>query len=223
MKLTASKLYYYRVISHTESVAAYRVCRLHDEVHTVGKFRFAATKTRTFKVWAIMNTELQIIENRDSPVWQALQMVPDPEIPTVSIVELGMVNEVAASEDMRFISVNITPTFSGCPAINHIKEQVSEKLHALWPDAATSVNVDYTRQWSSNDITDEGRRKLKEFGLTPPKRYEGGFDVEEIAEAACPFCGSENTTMHSSFGPTLCRSVHYCFSCLQGFEQFKPL
>ncbi|MDZ4839533.1 MAG: 1,2-phenylacetyl-CoA epoxidase subunit PaaD [Bacteroidota bacterium] len=154
-------------------------------------------------------------------VWDVLNTIPDPEIPTVSIVELGMISEVAV--DDANVKVRFTPTFSGCPAIQHIRQQIVDGLHLNFPDYIIDVASDFTHQWSSNLITDVGREKLLAFGLAPPRKYEGSFDLNELSEVNCPYCNSENTTMHSSFGPTLCRAVHYCFNCLQSFEQFKPL
>jgi ring-1,2-phenylacetyl-CoA epoxidase subunit PaaD len=85
------------------------------------------------------------------------------------------------------------------------------------------VQIDFGTQWTSNKITDKGRQILADFKLAPPGKYEGELDVSSVSHAKCPHCGSENTSMNSPFGPTLCRSIHYCFDCLQSFQQFKPV
>ncbi len=161
-------------------------------------------------------------ENITERIWKALEEVPDPEIPTLSVVDLGIVTKVDVSEGFK-ADITITPTFSGCPAINHIRDHIQIKVQELLPDFSVKVNVDFQTQWNTNRITDKGREILKNFGLAPPKKYTGELSVDSIANVNCPFCNSENTTLNSPFGPTLCRSVHYCFDCLQGFEQFKPL
>ena len=147
--------------------------------------------------------------------------MPDPEIPTVSVIDLGIISGVEVKEEG--IKITMTPTFSGCPAIKYMTDNIKTKVEELLPGTAVEVEVDFDTQWTTNKITDEGRRKLQEFGLAPPKKYEGGFNVADIANVNCPYCNSENTTMNSAFGPTLCRATHYCFDCLQAFEQFKPL
>jgi ring-1,2-phenylacetyl-CoA epoxidase subunit PaaD len=156
-------------------------------------------------------------------VWKVMEEVPDPEIPTLSVVELGIINKVETDEANNSVRITMTPTFSGCPAIHYMKDQIRERVAALLPEFAVEVIVDFETPWNSNRISEEGLKKLKNFGLAPPRRYKGSLDVASIAEVNCPHCGSENTTMNSPFGPTLCRAIHYCFDCKQSFEQFKPL
>lgn len=155
-------------------------------------------------------------------IWSVLEQVPDPEIPTLSVVDLGIITAVELPAEKE-VKVTMTPTFSGCPAINFMKQNIQSKIEEQLPDYKVEVLVDFETQWSSNRISEEGLKKLKDFGLAPPKRYKGELDVDSIADVKCPYCGSENTTMNSPFGPTLCRAIHYCFDCKQGFEQFKPL
>lgn len=167
-------------------------------------------------------TSPQAQQNLVEEIWKVMEEVPDPEIPTLSVVDLGIVTKVEV-EDGYKVDVTITPTFSGCPAINHMRDTIQARIQQLLPDFAVKVHVDFETQWNTNRITDKGREILKNFGLAPPKKYEGELDVDSIAHVNCPYCNSENTTLNTPFGPTLCRSVHYCFDCLQGFEQFKPL
>jgi len=163
--------------------------------------------------------EISIIE---SIIWGALEEVMDPEIPMLSVVDLGIIPEIEVFDD-AFIKIYMTPTFSGCPAIHVIQTDIRNKVLEKLPDFAVEVKVDFERTWNSNLISDKGREALKNFELAPPKKYTGELDMDTIADAACPICGSHNTTMQSPFGPTLCRAIHYCNDCKQSFQQFKPL
>jgi ring-1,2-phenylacetyl-CoA epoxidase subunit PaaD len=151
----------------------------------------------------------------------ALHDVKDPEIPTISLVELGVVTGVEVAEDGA-VRVSMTPTFVGCPAMDYMKRDVEERLRALGIEHFTvEVNLDVA--WSTNLITDEGRKRLLEHGLAPPPAFEGVLELDVLSDIACPFCGSRNTTMQSPFGPTLCRTLNFCRNCSQAFEGFKPL
>ncbi|MEK6643619.1 MAG: 1,2-phenylacetyl-CoA epoxidase subunit PaaD [Planctomycetota bacterium] len=153
-------------------------------------------------------------------VWAALATVTDPEIPVISIIDMGMVASV--SMDAGIVSVRMTPTFAGCPALDVIRSNISDAVQAAGFDQVR-VDVVFDPPWTSDRITDEGRRLLKEFGLAPPGRACGNVNESLIASAACPFCDSTNTALESIFGPTLCRAIHYCNACRQSFEQFKPV
>ncbi len=155
-------------------------------------------------------------------VWQALEEVKDPEIPAISVVDLGIIIDISATEDGE-VTIRMTPTFSGCPALQLIQFQVRKKARETEGVMNAEVQVDFDTQWSSNRISDKGRKAIKEFGLAPPARYEDDLDVETIRDVACPFCDSEDTVLKSAFGSTLCRAIHYCNTCEQAFEQFKPL
>jgi ring-1,2-phenylacetyl-CoA epoxidase subunit PaaD len=159
---------------------------------------------------------------REAEIWKALEQVPDPEIPPLSVVDLGIITDVEIGADGS-IKVTMTPTFSGCPAINFMRQNVEKKVQELLPGQKVEVVVDFKTSWSTNRITDKGREILKNFGLAPPKKYSKHFDPATVADVKCPYCGSENTSLKSPFGPTLCRALHYCYDCKQGFEQFKPL
>jgi ring-1,2-phenylacetyl-CoA epoxidase subunit PaaD len=150
--------------------------------------------------------------------WQALQEVKDPEIPTVSIVELGIVNQVEEEAHGR-IHVSLTPTFVGCPALDFIAEAVRDRLAVL--EGVESVEVAYVMNppWTSDRITPEGRRKLQEFGIAPPQ--PGGSLLESAPD--CPFCGAGEGEIHNLFGPTACRAIFYCKRCQQPFEGMKPV
>ena len=156
----------------------------------------------------------------DEQIWQALQEVKDPEIPAVSLVEMGIVREV--ERNGNDVVVTMTPTFSGCPALIEMKTQIKEKMLEIGADSAEVKSV-LSPAWSSDWITDEGRRKLKEFGLAPPRRHGGNIVMTFFDVVACPYCESKNTSLKNSFGSTLCRSIYYCNDCQDSFEQFKAL
>lgn len=153
-------------------------------------------------------------------IWSALNTVMDPEIPVVSLVEMGIVRQVAIEGET--VTVTMTPTFSGCPALVEMERLIIDQVHSL---GATSVSVKkaLSPAWSSDWINEEGRRKLREFGLAPPPRHGGNLVVTFFDIIACPYCGSTNTTLKNSFGSTLCRAIYYCHACQDSFEQFKAL
>lgn len=154
-------------------------------------------------------------------VWAALQAVTDPEIPVLSIVDLGIIADVRI--DSAGVIVDMTPTFVGCPALDMIRENIKEAVAKLGDDRVT-VNVVYDPPWTTDRITEAGRRTLKEFGLAPPgSRCGSGSTLPDLETVPCPFCDSSDTRLESLFGPTLCRSIHYCSACLQSFEHFKAV
>jgi ring-1,2-phenylacetyl-CoA epoxidase subunit PaaD len=171
---------------------------------------------------------------REAVVWAALDEVPDPEIPTVSVVELGVIRgfrfERTASGGER-LSVDLLPTFVGCPAIEMMREQVGNRLRGLNLVDDVSVQLSFAEPWTSDRITPEGRAKLERSGFAPPPRLGTGhgglvstLDLLPMADAVtCPHCGSTKTTLENAFGPTLCRSIHHCDSCHEAFEQFKAV
>jgi ring-1,2-phenylacetyl-CoA epoxidase subunit PaaD len=153
-------------------------------------------------------------------VWAVLGEIPDPEIPAVSLVDLGVVRAVAVEGGK--VRVEFTPTFLGCPAVEVMREEMARRINELGAEAEIEIAAE---GWSSDRITTEGRRKLKESGFAPPA--DGGapttlLQLEEIV-SRCPYCGSEDTRLENLFGPTPCRSIRYCASCRQPFEQFKTI
>lgn len=151
---------------------------------------------------------------------EALETVMDPEIPKLSIVDLGIVTEIIADETQAF--VKLTPTFSGCPALKFIEDLVEQKLIEIGykePKVKTSFDV----QWNTNMISEKGKIALKQHGLAPPPKTDGYIELDVLSDTPCPYCNSRNTILQSPFGPTLCRSIHYCNNCLQAFEGFKPV
>lgn len=143
-------------------------------------------------------------------VMRVLSEVKDPEIPVISITDLGIVGDVRTSGGR--VEVDLLPTFAGCPALGIIRQTVED---ALTGAGAEEVAVTFVTRpaWTTERVNPSGRDALKGFGIAPP--VEG--------DVACPFCGSHDTRRESSFGPTLCRSVYYCDSCHNPFELMKPI
>lgn len=162
---------------------------------------------------------LKKISNEE--ILEALEDVKDPEIPTISIVDLGIVTDVNVSDD-NFVNVKLTPTFAGCPALKVMEALVKEKIKTL-DVSGVEVKTTFDVQWNSDMITDKGREALKKHGLAPPVKHNGFVQIEVLERVKCPNCGSRNTELKTPFGPTLCRSLHYCNDCLNAFEQFKPV
>jgi ring-1,2-phenylacetyl-CoA epoxidase subunit PaaD len=153
-------------------------------------------------------------------IWQALEAVKDPEIPVVSVVEMGIVREVTVVGER--VTVKMTPTFSGCPALDVMRRDIQACVLAL---GAREVHVEtvLSPPWTTDWLSAETRARLKAFGLSPPPRHSGNVMVTFYEPAPCPYCDSEDTEIRNSFGPTLCRAIYYCRACQQPFEQFKAL
>ena len=157
-----------------------------------------------------------------SQAWEALNKVEDPEIPVISVVELGIVRDVIESNGE--LEVNITPTYSGCPATQVIEEMVIEALQNAKLEPF-KVNTVLSPPWSTDLISDEGKRKLKEYGIAPPEDelVDKKALMGEERQVTCPNCGSNNTLMVSQFGSTPCKSHFKCKECLEPFDYFKCL
>ncbi len=153
-------------------------------------------------------------------IWLALRDVMDPEIPVVSLVDMGIIRDVAVGNNA--VTVTMTPTFSGCPALVEMQTLIREKVLMLGADEVV-VETSISPPWTSDWISAEGRQKLKQFGLAPPQIHGGNVVMTFFEPVACPRCDSMNTTLKNSFGSTLCRAIWYCNECQDAFEQFKPL
>lgn len=149
-----------------------------------------------------------------------LEEVKDPEIPVLSLVDLGVINDVNIQES--HVTIEMTPTFVGCPALDMMKQDITDVLKKNGVPTVT-INVTFNKPWSSDLISEKGRQALKQFGLAPPPSATLFEDLDILEKAICPRCNSEKTELRSTFGATLCRSIHYCNNCREAFEQFKPL
>jgi ring-1,2-phenylacetyl-CoA epoxidase subunit PaaD len=163
-----------------------------------------------------MNT-IQIARKEDQ-IWGILEDLPDPEMPVVTLGELGILRSVKVDE--AGVLVTITPTFSGCPAIHAIKENIHRRLGSIGYQEV-EIQVSLSPAWTTDWISDSGREKLKTFGIAPPARHWGSFEIHLQDIVSCPYCESEKTEIRNHFGPTPCRGIAYCNNCQQPFEWFK--
>jgi len=164
---------------------------------------------------------MTLVKYHKEEILELLKDVVDPEIPTISLIDLGVITGVIIDPDSH-VTVKMTPTFAGCPAMDYMRENVEQVL-AENGISKFNVEMSFETQWTSNNITEKGLRAIKKHGLAPPPRHNLIVDIDILKKARCPFCGSTNSTLKSPFGPTLCRSLHYCNDCSQAFEQFKPV
>jgi ring-1,2-phenylacetyl-CoA epoxidase subunit PaaD len=166
---------------------------------------------------------------REAAVWSALAEIADPEIPAISLVDLGVIRGFAfagtASGGER-LTVELMPTFVGCPAVEVMRQQIAERLTELRLADEVVVELSFAEPWTSDRITPAGREALRSSGFAPPMHIGSTFDGESLTVlpvATCPYCGSRNTTLENPFGPTLCRAIYHCADCRQPFEAFKPV
>lgn len=158
--------------------------------------------------------------------WDVLARVADPEIPVISVTELGIVREVRAAGDA--VEVVVTPTYSGCPATEVIERSIAEALHEA---GATDVRVEarLAPAWTTDWISEAGKRKLREYGIAPPGPAcaATGAGAQRISirsrQVPCPRCGSAETERLSAFGSTACKALYRCLACREPFEHFKPI
>ena len=150
-----------------------------------------------------------VIEITSASIWELLKTIPDPEIPAVSIVDLGIVRNVEFDNDQ--FNITITPTYSGCPAFSFMKEEIIRQLEK---EGITNYQIDtalappWTTDWMSNEV----KSKLKEAGIAPPSQ-----------EVACPQCDSQNVQVISEFGSTACKALYKCNDCIEIFHHFKQI
>jgi len=155
-------------------------------------------------------------------VWAAFEEIADPEIPVISLVDLGVIRDVTVEGD--HVRVEFTPTFLGCPALEVMKRAMEDKVTSLGAEPEVAVIQDDS--WSTDRITPAGREKLREAGFAPPApRSAGPTTLVQLQSKAfrCPYCNSTETRLENIFGPTPCRSIRWCESCHQPFEQFKTI
>lgn len=156
-------------------------------------------------------------------LWEALAGIPDPEIPVINVVEMGIVREVEVKGDSA--TITMTPTFSGCPALHVIRESLEGTARRLG-FSQVEVKTVLSPPWSTDWITPQAKEKLRRYGIAPPKpSAEARLELIQLEPfpTPCPRCGSLNTTLKNSFGPTLCKSILVCNDCKEPFESFKTL
>mgnify|MGYP000269864014 FL=1 len=150
-----------------------------------------------------------VIEVTTASIWELLKTIPDPEIPAVSIVDLGIVRNVEFDDDQ--FNITITPTYSGCPAFSFMKEEIIRHLET---EGITNyqINTSLAPPWTTDWMSDEVKSKLKEAGIAPPSQ-----------EVACPQCDSQNVQVISEFGSTACKALYKCNDCIEIFHHFKQI
>jgi ring-1,2-phenylacetyl-CoA epoxidase subunit PaaD len=150
-----------------------------------------------------------------------LETVKDPEVPVLSVVELGVVRRVDVSGTA--VTVTITPTYSGCPALHAMEQDIESALRAGGFERVI-LKTEYAPAWTTEWMSEPAREKLRAYGIAPPGHVSADQLIPlgvTVRTVSCPFCGSSNTTLESEFGPTSCKSLHFCRACRQPFEQFK--
>jgi ring-1,2-phenylacetyl-CoA epoxidase subunit PaaD len=157
--------------------------------------------------------------SRTEAAWRALAGVPDPELPALSVLDLGIVRAVAELDDGT-LEVTLTPTYSGCPATEVIEASV---LAALAPIGPAQARTQLAPAWTTDWISDEGQRKLREYGIAPPGRCADTTPIRIVRRVPCPRCGSAYTERLSAFGATACKALYRCLDCREPFEHFKPI
>ncbi|WP_223823509.1 1,2-phenylacetyl-CoA epoxidase subunit PaaD [Rummeliibacillus sp. TYF-LIM-RU47] len=157
-------------------------------------------------------------EEIQQEVLNALMGVKDPEIDTVSIIDLGMVENV--NVEGNNVNVVLLPTFLGCPALEIIKKNTVNAVKRLLSVGEVEVEFVFHPPWTSERITEEGHKGLRAFGIAPPPQH---FEEDGSWHVDCPYCDSTYVTMENIFGPTACRSILYCKSCKNPFEAMKPV
>lgn len=157
----------------------------------------------------------------ENEIWSYLKEVADPEIPVLSVLDLGVVRKVTISD--QDILVMITPTYSGCPAMKRMEDDIVEKLNEKG-FGNVSVELVLSPAWTTDWITEEAREKLREYGIAPPENEpdKSALFADPIV-VPCPKCGSSNTRMVSQFGSTACKAHYQCNECLEPFDYFKCL
>jgi ring-1,2-phenylacetyl-CoA epoxidase subunit PaaD len=160
-----------------------------------------------------------VVASRTEAIWRALADVLDPEVPVLSVLDLGIVRDVVEAGDGA-IEVTLTPTYSGCPAIEAIEADV---LAALQPLGPVRIKTRWAPAWTTDWISDDGKRKLREYGIAPPGQLVGEATIHVVRRVACPRCHSARTERLSAFGATACKALYRCLDCREPFEHFKPI
>ena len=166
---------------------------------------------------------------REAAIWAALAEIPDPEIPAISLVDLGVIHGFSFEplpDGGERLTVELMPTFVGCPAIEVMRQQIGERLSEGGFADEVVVDLTFAEPWTSDRISPAGREALRMSGFAPPVHIGSTFTGESLTVlpiATCPYCASRNTTLENPFGPTLCRAIYHCADCRQPFEAFKPV
>lgn len=161
------------------------------------------------------------IKYTKTDIWNFLAEIPDPEIPVITIVDLGVLREVEVLSNK--VIITITPTYTGCPAMKMFEDDIVKTLHDKGIENV-EIKMVYSPAWTTDWMSDEALQKLKDYGIAPP--VKGSHDKGVLFEngpkiVECPQCGSKNTILKSQFGSTACKSLYQCQECLESFDYFK--
>lgn len=149
--------------------------------------------------------------SQEKRIWEVLETIEDPELP-ITITDLGLIQDVTV--DRSRVRVRMVPTFSACPAIEVMRQDIRRRLLELPGIAQVEVELSFEEPWTMTRMTERGRQRLIQHGLSMPGRLQD-------EPVACPFCGSTNLRLENPFGPTLCRSIYYCQDCRNPIERFR--
>jgi ring-1,2-phenylacetyl-CoA epoxidase subunit PaaD len=158
--------------------------------------------------------------NTTEHIYSLLSEIPDPEIPVISIVDLGVIRKVVS--EGKNVEVVITPTYSGCPAMKQMEDDVRKKLKEAGFEHIKITTV-YAPAWTTDWLSSEAKEKLRQYGIAPPEEStsDKSFLSGKIKTVCCPRCGSKNTRLVSQFGSTACKALYKCEDCLEAFDYFK--
>lgn len=162
---------------------------------------------------------MQITDHRIPQSWVVLHTVSDPEIPVLSVTDLGMIRGIDLEQDGR-LCVRLTPTYSGCPATDILEADILQALAEAELGPA-HVKLDLSQAWTTDWMSTEGKRKLREYGIAPPMGLACGSHLIPSDGVPCPQCNSQDTRLVSEFGSTACKAQYQCKDCLEPFDYFK--
>jgi len=162
------------------------------------------------------------MDTSSKTLFKILEQVKDPEIPVLNVVEMGIVRKAELQNEE--VVITITPTYSGCPAMKEIENEILSALKSTGY-AQAKVITSFAEPWTSDWMTTEAKQKLKDYGIAPPGAASGDSLVifPKPKAVPCPFCDSNKTELRNNFGSTACKALHYCNTCQQPFEQFKAI
>lgn len=162
-----------------------------------------------------------ILNEKLDTVWKVLETIPDPEIPVITVVELGVIRALDFMDD--FLQITITPTYSGCPAMKQFEDDIVSELNKAG-FADVRIKTVFDPAWTTDWMSDEAREKLRVYGIAPPEKGshdKGVLFAQGPKVVACPQCRSEDTMLVSQFGSTACKALYSCNSCKETFDYFK--
>jgi ring-1,2-phenylacetyl-CoA epoxidase subunit PaaD len=166
----------------------------------------------------MLQNKTNVSSDVEELVWERLSLIPDPEVPVITIVELGVVRDV--QWDGKLLRIVITPTYTGCPAMNLFVAEIQAAMHEQGFDNLEIKTV-FSPAWTTDWLSTEAKEKLRQYGIAPPVQNASDDPFAPPPVVPCPRCGAEHTTLVSQFGATACKSLYTCNVCQEPFEYFK--